>query len=123
VSTDKGKEMTLNEIVQQLELAVITGADTDTQITGGYASDLLSCAMAGAKGGNVWVTLQAHPNVVAVASLLELSAVIVTEGISPDQETISKAQQANITLLGTPKDTFTVIGELAALGIRGSRPG
>lgn len=115
--------MTLSEIVQQLELAIITGAKADTQITGGYASDLLSCAMAGAKAGNVWVTLQAHPNVVAVASLLELAAVIVTEGVSPDPETISKAQQASITLLSTPKDTFTVAGELVALGIRGSKSG
>jgi hypothetical protein len=115
--------MTLREIVQQLELDLLTGAEADPQITGGYASDLLSCAMAGAKAGNVWVTLQAHPNVVAVASLLELSAVIVTEGIDPDPETISKAEQTSVTLLSTPKDTFTVAGELAALGIRGPKPG
>ena len=114
--------MTVQDIIEQLNLSIVTSANLTQQVTGGYASDLLSCVMAGAKAGNVWVTLQAHPNVVAVASLLELSAVIVTEGTAPDLETISKAQQTGITLLSTTKDTFTVAGELAALGIRGPRP-
>jgi serine kinase of HPr protein (carbohydrate metabolism regulator) len=113
--------MTVQDIIKQLNLSIVTSANLTHQVTGGYASDLLSCVMAGAKAGNVWVTLQAHPNVVAVASLLELSAVIVTEGVSLDPETISRAQQVGITLLSTTRDTFTIAGELAALGIRGSR--
>ena len=112
-----------DDVITSLKLDIVTRADLDRPITGGYASDLLSCAMAGAKPGNVWVTLQAHPNVVAVASLLELSAVIVTEGMAPDPETIRKAQQAGITLLGTPQDTFTIVSKLAALGVQGSKPG
>ena len=115
-------EIKISDIIQDLQLDIVTSAALDRTITGGYASDLLSCVMAGAKSGNVWVTLQAHPNVIAVASLLELSAVIVTESIAPDPETISKAQQVGITLLGTSKDTFTVVGELAALGVQGSKP-
>ena len=115
--------MKVKDILQRLQLEIVIGADFDCEITGGYASDLLSCVMAGAKAGNVWVTLQAHPNVVAVASLLELSAVVVTEGVTPDPETVSKAQQVGVTLLSTPKDTFTVVSELAAVGIQGSRPG
>lgn len=113
--------MTVQDVIQQLNLSIVNGANLNCQVTGGYASDLLSCVMAGAQAGNVWVTLQAHPNVVAVASLLELSAVIVTEGVAPDPETVSKAQQAKVTLLSTTRDTFTVVGELAALGIRGPR--
>ena len=113
--------MRIDDIVQRLQLDIVNSADLDREITGGYASDLLSCVMAGAKAGSVWVTLQAHPNVVAVASLLELSGVIVTEGVSPDPETISKARQVGIALLSTHKDTFTVAGELAAMGIRGPK--
>jgi hypothetical protein len=119
--------MTLEEVIRQLELDIIAGpgfsAEPGCEVTGGYASDLLSCVMASAKAGNIWITLQAHPNVVAVASLLELAAVIITEGVSPDPETASKAQEMHITLLSTPKDTFTVAGELAALGIRGQTTG
>jgi hypothetical protein len=115
--------MTVNEIVEQLNLRIVTGPDLAREITGGYASDLLSCVMASAQAGNVWVTLQAHPNVVAVASLLELAAVIVTEGVSPDSETIYKAQAQGITLLGSSQDTYTVVKDLAALGITGTRRG
>ena len=115
--------MTVNEVIEQLNLSIVTGADLAREITGGYASDLLSCVMASAQAGNVWVTLQAHPNVVAVASLLELSAVIITEGVSPDSETIHKAQTESITLLGSRQDTYTVVGALAALGIKGTQRG
>jgi len=112
--------MSVQEIIKRLGLAVAHGSDLDAAITGGYASDLLSCAMAGAQPGNVWVTLQAHPNVVAVASLTELSAVIITEGVQPDAETVSKAQQAGVTLLTTPMTTYQVVAALAALGVEGA---
>jgi hypothetical protein len=115
--------MIIQDVIEQLNLSIVTSANLVAQVTGGYASDLLSCVMASAKAGNVWVTLQAHPNVVAVASLLELSAVIITEGVSPDPETTNKADQEKVTLLATTKDTFTVVGELTALGIAGAKRG
>jgi hypothetical protein len=112
----------VQDIIERLQLGVISSADSTQPISGGYASDLLSCVMAGAKAGHVWVTLQAHPNVVAVASLLDLSAVIVTEGVVPDQETTHKAHEEAINLLTTSKDTYTIVSELAALGITSGRP-
>ena len=114
--------MKVHDIVEQLGLDVLSGADLSRPISGGYASDLLSCVMAGANAGNVWVTLQAHPNVVAVASLLDLAAVIVTEGVVPDAETAQKAREEAVNLLTTHKDTYTVVGELAAQNIASGRP-
>ncbi len=61
---------------------------------GGYVSDLLSCVMAGAKAGNLWVTLQAHINIVAVAALTEVAAIIFTENAQPEPEVIAKANAA-----------------------------
>ena len=109
----------LKEVVESLHLSAVTDPDESRAITGAYASDLLSCVMARAKAGYVWITLQAHPNVVAVASLLDLAAVIITEGVMPGQETTRKAQEEQVTLLTTPKDTFTIAGELTILGIKG----
>ena len=106
-------------IVERLELDVIHAADLAREISGGYASDLLSCAIAGATADGVWVTLQAHPNVIAVASLLGLAAVVITEGMEPDEETVRRARETNINLLGTTKDTFTVVGQLSSLGLHG----
>ncbi len=112
--------ITLGQIAQELNLEVATGAENlERRVVAGYASDLLSCAMNRAKKGYVWVTLQSHSNVVAVASLLDLAAVIITEGNRPDEETVARAQSEGVCLLLTPKTTFTVVGELAALGVRG----
>ena len=111
--------MQVTTIIEKLGLNVIHGADLTREISGGYASDLLSCTMAGAAANDVWVTLQAHPNVIAVASLLDLAAVVITEGMKPDEETVQRAQETSINLLGTTQDTFTVVGQLTSLGLHG----
>jgi hypothetical protein len=110
---------TLNQIVTALDLKVLAAPDDYTQNTptSGYASDLLSCVMAGAKSQGLWVTLQGHANVVAVAALLELSAVILTENVQPEPDTIAKAQEQGITLLASPLSTYEVVGRLHKLGI------
>jgi len=112
--------MTLQDVIDQLNLTVLTDKRGFSQVipTSGYASDLLSCVMAGARHSGIWVTLQAHVNVVAVGALLELSAVIVTEGAQPDQDTLTKANEEGVTLLSTDKSTFYVAGRLWELGLR-----
>lgn len=110
--------MTVEELVPALGLKLIAGQPSlQREVTGGYASDLLSCVMARARAGNVWVTLQAHANVVAVASLLELAAVIITEGVEPDVATRQRAEAEGVILLSTPRTTFAVVSELARLGV------
>jgi hypothetical protein len=112
--------MTLQEIITQLELTVLTQSKEFAKITPsrGYASDLLSCVIAKAQRQAVWVTLQAHLNIVAVAALLDLSAIIITEGALPDSETIAKANEEGITLLSTDKTTFEIVGHLWEGGVR-----
>lgn len=112
--------MTLETIVRELALEVRTApGKLGREVTGGYASDLLSCVMAKAQPGNLWVTLQSHPNIVAVASLLNLAGIVVTEGATPDSATLSKAEEEGIPILTTPLTTYTVVGRLFALGIPG----
>jgi serine kinase of HPr protein (carbohydrate metabolism regulator) len=111
--------MLVREIAQKLDLKVVAGtAVLDRQITGGYSADLLSCVLARAKAGNVWATLQAHPNVIAVATLLELTAVVVTEGADIPGEVSAKAEAEGIVLLSTPHTSFWLAGELARLGVK-----
>jgi predicted transcriptional regulator len=115
-----GKPLKLQEITQQLSLEVRAAAENlDRKVTGGYASDLLSCVMAKAQAGNVWVTIQGHPNIVAVASLLDLAGIIVAEGMSIDAATLEKAEEENIPILATSLTAYTVVGELCKLGIPG----
>jgi len=67
------------------------------------------------------VTLQGHPNVVAVASLLDLAAVVVSEGTPVEPEAVQRAEEKGVVLLATPHDTCTVVVKVAALGIQGVR--
>ena len=110
--------ISLREVAEELEVQVVTGEGAlNRPVAAGYATDLLSCAMNRAKKDYIWVTLQAHVNVVAVASLLDLSGVIITEGNTPDPDTIARAESEGVALLLTPKPTFAVVSELAALGV------
>jgi predicted transcriptional regulator len=113
--------MNLEQIIQALDLTVLTNQKDFSSIIpqSGYTSDLLSCVMAGASHKSIWITLQAHTNIVAVAALLELSAVIITEGAIPDQITLDKAKDEGIILLSSKERTFTVVGKLWEMGIRG----
>ena len=112
--------MNLQEIITQLDLTVLTQPKPFETIhpTGGYASDLLSCVIAGAKPGNLWLTIQAHNNIVAVASLNELAAVIITENASPDPAVIEKANEQGVTLLVSRETTYALAGKLWEKGIR-----
>jgi hypothetical protein len=111
--------MNLQKIIETLNLTVLTDSRdfASIQPDGGYTSDLLSCVMAGAKGNYLWITLQSHINIVAVAALLEVAAIIITEDAKPDPATIAKANEQGVILLSTPKPTFEIDGKLWEMGI------
>jgi hypothetical protein len=113
--------MNLQEVIDTLYLTELTSKKNWGSInpSSAYISDLLSCVMAGAKHQSIWITLQSHSNIVAVAALLDVSAVIITEGATPDPETIEKANSEGITLLSTDKLSFEVCGLLWEMGLRG----
>jgi len=112
--------MLLREITAKLGLKVSSGATSlEKEITGGYVSDLLSDVMANAKKGDIWVTLQTHQNIVAVATLREIAGIIIVNGRSPEEDTKTKAEDEKIPILLTDLPAFEVVGRLYQLGIRG----
>lgn len=107
--------MKLKDIVKALKLKVISGADKlDVDVSGGYSSDLLSDVMANSREKNIWITLQTHQNIVAVAKLKDLAAVILVNNRSPEEETLEKAEQEKIPLLSSADSTFVISGKLYA---------
>lgn len=112
--------MNLQHVIDALNLTPLTEPKdfARIEVTKGYTSDLLSCVMAGAPHGGVWITLQAHTNIIAVAALLDLNAVIITEDAQPEPATIERANDEGITLLATPMKSFEVVGRLWELGLR-----
>lgn len=111
--------MKLHEIVDALSLEDKTGTGIpDKEVTGGYSGDLLSDVIANAENGFVWVTIQVHLNIVAVASLKGISAVVLANNREPDEDTLNKAREQQIPVMKTPLPAFEVIGRLYALGLR-----
>lgn len=112
--------MKLRDIADRLELKVRTTADRlDAEVTRGYASDLLSDVLANGRKNDVWITLQIHPNIVAVASMKELAGIMIINGREPAAETLAKANEENIPLLVSRLPAFELIGRLYGLGIGG----
>ena len=111
--------MTLKKIVEALNLVVKTGETLlDRPVRGGYAADLLSDVLAHARKDNVWITLQTHINIVAVASAKELGGIIIVNGRTPDEETLRKAEEEQIPILISPLSTYDVVCRLCDLGVK-----
>jgi predicted transcriptional regulator len=111
--------MQVATLVQELGLHVHTGEQQLCRdVTGGCTSDLLSYVMGTARPGNVWITIQVHPNIVGVAALLDLAAVVVADGQQPEEATLEKAREQGVTVLTSTESAFTVAGRLYALGVR-----
>lgn len=108
--------MNIEEIAKELNLKVVAGAGgVDRNVSGGYASDLLSDVMGNATEGSLWITLQTHKNVMAIASLRDLAGVILVNGNRPDQEMALQADTENIPVMVTDEPAFTVAGRLYQL--------
>lgn len=115
--------MTVFDIFKSFELNVRAGKDRlHEEVTGGYASDLLSDVIAHSRKGNIWITIQTHPNIVAVATMKELAGIILTGGREPDADTIKKAEEEGMPILISPLLTFELVGKLYKIGISGMSP-
>jgi len=108
--------MKVSELVEKLGLTVYSGQNgLDREISGGYVSDLLSDVMGNAGEGEVWITLQVHQNVMAIASLKDLAAVVLVNNHEPQENTISHSNSENIPLLGTNLPAFEITGKIFRL--------
>ncbi len=112
--------MNLREIVKKLNLDIVCGQEyLDKEVTFGYMSDLLSDVMGHAKPGDLWITLQIHPNIVGVAVLKKLAAVIIINNREPEEETVKKATAEKVPLLTSRLPAFEVVGQLYEMGVSG----
>ncbi|KAF0234213.1 MAG: hypothetical protein FD181_3706 [Prolixibacteraceae bacterium] len=107
--------MKVSELVEKLGLKVYSGkTGLEKEISGGYVSDLLSDVMGFASENQIWITLQTHQNVIAIASLKDLAAVILVKGLQPAGDTLQHSEEEGIPLLGTEMAAFEIAGKLYA---------
>jgi len=107
--------VTVAGVVEHLALDVLAEGDLSTLVTGGYCSDLLSDVLAHAGGGDVWITHQRHMNVVAVAKLKEVAAVVIVRGAAPNEQMVERARAEGVNLLMSGESAFQAAGKLYRL--------
>ncbi|MBW2204585.1 MAG: serine kinase [Deltaproteobacteria bacterium] len=107
-------------MVEKLQLTVKTGTDLlDKEIKRGYVSDLMSDVMANANEGDLWVTLQIHQNIVAVAVMKSLGGIILINSREPEADTVQKAEAEGLPILISDMHAFELVGRLFELGVSG----
>jgi hypothetical protein len=108
--------MKIKDIIDKLELKTLAGQENlNANVTGGYTSDLLSDVIANSQEGNLWVTLQIHQNVIAVARLKDLAGIIIVNNREPDEDTLKKANEENVPVLSCQEMAFEISGKLYEL--------
>ena len=116
----KEGKIKLLDIVESFKLQVVCGEEyLDREIEAGYASDLLSDVMRDSRKGDLWVTRQAHPNIVAVAVLRMLAGIVIVNNRKPEEETVKKAVKEKLPLMVSKLPAFELIGRLYRFGIHG----
>ncbi|MBE0646067.1 MAG: serine kinase [Bacteroidetes bacterium] len=108
--------MTTQELIDLLGLKALSTFE-HREVNGVFLSDMLSDVMAGAKSGNIWITVQTHKNIVPAANLVDVSAIIITNGKNVPAETIELASKHDIAILWTESQTFDLVGRLYSLGL------
>ena len=104
----------IEEMSKALDLTALTDIP-DRDIEGVYAGDLLSWVMSHASCGDAWVTIMSNVNVIAVATLVDVACVILTEGVTLENDVTELAAAKGVCVFTTEKSTFEVCREIAAL--------
>ena len=112
--------MELAEIMTELNLQKMNEKPIkeDVTIAHGYVCDLLSQVLAGAKSNSIWVTVQSHLNVIGVAVMAGISAVVVCEGHDVPGNVIEKGDEEGVALFKSQDNAFQLSGKLYERGIR-----
>ena len=108
--------MTTKDLIESTGLTPLTKFEP-RDVDGVFVSDMLSDVMAGAKSGNLWITVQTHKNIVPAANLVDAAAIVITSGKKVPQDTVELANQHDIAILWTELSTFELVGKLYSLGL------
>lgn len=110
--------MKVNELIHEFKFELLTDTDTDIDITGVYSCDLLSWVMANGNQGNAWITVQSHKNILAVASLIEFSCIILPRDVETDETVIETANTKGINILSTELEPYDIYKIFIDKGIK-----
>lgn len=107
--------MTVYDLSKSGQFNVLCMPEPEREINGAYVGDLLSWVMGRAQADNVWITIMSNINVIAVASLSDVSCVLLAEDVSLDDEILNTAKQKGINILSTPLAVFETAVQISGM--------
>lgn len=107
--------MTVKEIAEKAEFKILSMPDPDREVEGVYIGDLLSWVMGRAEESNAWITIMSNINVVAVASLADVSCVVLSEGVELTEDVLTAAKEKGINILSSSKPSYETAVTLSGM--------
>jgi len=107
--------MTVESLVKECGFEVICMPSPEREPNGAYIGDLLSWVMGKADSGNVWITIMSNINVIAVATLADVSCIVLAEGVTLDADVISAAEAKGVNVLSSPLSAYSVAKKLSQI--------
>ncbi|MBE6533306.1 MAG: hypothetical protein E7676_07455 [Ruminococcaceae bacterium] len=107
--------MTIQNFAKQLEFKPLCMPSPEKEVEGVYIGDLLSWVMGKAESGNVWITIMSNINIVAVAALTDVSAILLSENVELDADVLKTAESKGINILSTPLSTYESAAKIAGV--------
>lgn len=108
--------MKLSEIADKLEFKVVTDSEfEDREVSGGYTGDLLSWVMGRAECDNIWITIMTNINIVAVATLTDVACILLSEGVTPEEDVIKKANEQGIVIMSSEMSSYELSAKISEL--------
>ena len=107
--------MTVGELTSKDEFRLLCAPHPEREIDGVYIGDLLSWVMGRAETDNAWITIMSNLNVIAVATLVDTSCVILAEGVMPDDEFLKTASAKEVNIVATDLSIYDAAIKLAGM--------
>lgn len=98
--------MNVSQAVEKLNLKILVEGDMTREITDCYIGDLLSWVMGRAGEDSIWLTVMGNINAVAVATLADVSCIVLTENAALDEEAKKKAELHDVTILQSEENSY-----------------
>ena len=107
--------MTVESLVKACGFEVACMPSPDREASGAYIGDLLSWVMGKADSGNVWITIMSNINVIAVATLADVSCIVLAEGVMLDSDVIFAAESKGVNVLSSSLSAYDIAKKLSSV--------
>ena len=107
--------MTVKEFAEALGFEIISMPSPERIVEGAYVGDLLSWVMGRAESQNVWITIMSNINIVAVATLADISCIVLAEDVSPDEDALETAITKGVNILKSPLSSYEVAVKVSGI--------